>query len=200
MPDPLGDLLARYGRGHTVFTAAEAAAWLGIGAAVARDVLRRLVASGRLVEGDLRPPGWTPPAGESANHTPPVPEEQPGEPANRDASRRAALRDAGSSLADSSGSGNHTGTSPADPPASGGGDAQFCDARVLRLLRRRSLAALREAVEPVSAVDYARFLPAWQGVGELRGVDGVLRAVEQLAGVPMPASALESLVLPARVR
>ncbi|MGH8861093.1 MAG: Lhr family helicase, partial [Jatrophihabitantaceae bacterium] len=32
-----------------------------------------------------------------------------------------------------------------------------------------------------------------------RGVDGVLRTVEQLAGVPVPASALESLVLPARV-
>ncbi len=71
---------------------------------------------------------------------------------------------------------------------------------MLRLLRRRSLASLREAVEPVSATDFARFLPSWQGVGELRGVDGVLRAAEQLAGVPVPASALESLILPARVR
>ena len=51
-----------------------------------------------------------------------------------------------------------------------------------------------------ATTDFARFLPAWQGVGELRGVDGVLRAVEQLAGVPLPASALESLILPARVR
>ena len=41
---------------------------------------------------------------------------------------------------------------------------------VLRLLRRRSLAALRDEVEPVSAPDFARFLPSWQGVGELRGV------------------------------
>ena len=46
----------------------------------------------------------------------------------------------------------------------------------------------------------ARFLPAWQGVGgALRGVDGVLRVVEQLQGTPVPASALERLVLPARV-
>ena len=47
----------------------------------------------------------------------------------------------------------------------------------------------------------ARFLPAWQGVGtrSARGVDGVLRVVEQLAGVPLPASALETLVLPSRV-
>jgi ATP-dependent Lhr-like helicase len=226
VPDPLGDLLARYARGHTVFTAGEAATWLGIGGSVARDVLRRLVASGRLVEGDLRPPGWLPP------------------------SEDAALRDAWSSA--SSGprsSGTGTGTShplpddPAPPPLpeepapfatpsfassrqllrtqkepapspvpeepvrnepasrrAATDEPQFCDAQVLRLLRRRSLAALREAVEPVGALDYARFLPAWQGVGELRGVDGVLRAVEQLAGVPVPASALESLILPARVR
>jgi ATP-dependent Lhr-like helicase len=47
----------------------------------------------------------------------------------------------------------------------------------------------------------ARFVPAWQGIGAraARGVDGVLRAVEQLAGVPVPASALETLILPSRV-
>jgi ATP-dependent Lhr-like helicase len=155
--DPLGELLARYARTHAVFTASEAADWLGIGPAVARDVLRRLVASGRLVEGDLKPMGWVPPS-----HT--VPEGE------------------------------------ATPAFLAASEAQFCDARVLRLLRRRSLATLREAVEPVSATDFARFLPSWQGVGELRGTDGVLRAAEQLAGVPVPASALESLILPARVR
>jgi ATP-dependent helicase Lhr and Lhr-like helicase len=47
----------------------------------------------------------------------------------------------------------------------------------------------------------ARFTPAWQSVGSrLRGPDGVLAVVEQLAGALVPASALESLVLPARVR
>ena len=45
-----------------------------------------------------------------------------------------------------------------------GGD-QWCDAEVLRILRRRSLAALRAQVEPVSTAAYARFLPAWQQVG-----------------------------------
>ena len=47
----------------------------------------------------------------------------------------------------------------------------------------------------------ARFLPAWQGLGTAagRGVDGLLRAIEQLQGAAVPASALESLVLPARV-
>jgi ATP-dependent Lhr-like helicase len=71
---------------------------------------------------------------------------------------------------------------------------------VLRLLRRRSVAALRHEAEPVEPVALGRFLPAWQHVGgSLRGVDGVLRAVEQLGGCAVPASALERLVLPARV-
>jgi len=53
----------------------------------------------------------------------------------------------------------------------------------------------------VPTIDFARFLGAWQGVGgQLRGIDGVARAIEQLAGMVLPASAWESLVLPARVR
>ena len=82
----------------------------------------------------------------------------------------------------------------------GGGSTEFCDAEVLRMLRRRSLAALRAEVEPVTPEVFARFLAEWQGVGgRLRGRDGVARAVEQLSGAVLPASAVESLVLPARV-
>ena len=55
-------------------------------------------------------------------------------------------------------------------------------------------------MEPVAQVDLARFLPHWQGVGGgQRGREGLLRAVEQLTGALVPASALETLVLPARV-
>ena len=63
--------------------------------------------------------------------------------------------------------------------------SEWCDAEVLRSVRRRSLAALRKEVEPVPPAALARFIPSWQGVGSrsTRGVDGVLRAVEQLAGV-----------------
>ena len=142
VPDPLGDLVARYARTHGPFTGRDVADWFGLGMAVVADVLRRLVASGRVVEGELRPI--------------------------------------------ESGGGVHAN--------------DFCDAEVLRTLRRRSLAALRAEVEPVAAVDLARFLPSWQGVGAgLRGTEGVLRAVEQLAGAVVPASALETLVLPSRV-
>ncbi|MCH8628816.1 ATP-dependent helicase [Arsenicicoccus piscis] len=143
--DPLGSLVVRYARTHGPFGAAELAAELGIGSAVASDALRRLVQRGQVVEGALLP-------------------EQLG----------------------------------------GGRAVDFCDADVLRTLRRRSLAALRAEVEPVTARDLARFVPAWQGAtgsagGAGRGRDMLLRAVEQLSGARLPASAVESLVLPARI-
>ncbi|MGI8723203.1 MAG: ATP-dependent helicase [Geodermatophilaceae bacterium] len=78
---------------------------------------------------------------------------------------------------------------------------EWCDSDVLRMIRRRSLAALRKEVEPVEPQTFGRFLPIWQGVGpRMSGVDGVLTVVEQLAGALVPASALETLVLPVRVR
>ncbi|MFD6324238.1 ATP-dependent helicase [Streptomyces sp. NPDC058442] len=79
---------------------------------------------------------------------------------------------------------------------------EWCDATVLRRLRRRSLAALRHELEPVPPAALAQFLPRWQHIGKghtLRGVDGLVRAVEQLQGASVPASALEKLVLPSRV-
>jgi ATP-dependent helicase Lhr and Lhr-like helicase len=94
-------------------------------------------------------------------------------------------------------------TVEATPTAFGRDDGeQWCDADVLKILRRRSLAALRAQVEPVSTSAYARFLPAWQQVGidKSTGVDGLAAVIEQLAGVPIPASAIEPLVFGQRVR
>ncbi|MFH8801071.1 DEAD/DEAH box helicase [Streptomyces sp. NPDC017936] len=79
---------------------------------------------------------------------------------------------------------------------------EWCDATVLRRLRRRSLAALRHELEPVPPAALAQFLPQWQHIGKghaLRGVDGLVRAIEQVQGASVPASALEKLVLPSRV-
>ncbi|MGW2649107.1 ATP-dependent helicase [Streptomyces sp. NPDC001393] len=79
---------------------------------------------------------------------------------------------------------------------------EWCDAAVLRRLRRRSLAALRHELEPAPPAALAQFLPQWQHIGKghgLRGIDGLVRAVEQLQGASVPASALEKLVLPSRV-
>ncbi|OBF30362.1 ATP-dependent helicase [Mycobacterium sp. ACS1612] len=78
---------------------------------------------------------------------------------------------------------------------------QWCDADVLKILRRRSLAALRAQVEPVSTAAYGRFLPSWQQVGTHNsGIDGLASVIDQLAGVPVPASAVEPLVFGQRVR
>ncbi len=111
------------------------------------------------------------------------------------------------------------------PDSLGGSGTDHCDTGVLRLLRRRSLAVLRAEAEPVQQEVLGAFLPQWQQVEEqlvepapeasteggtsrastlrgrngVRGVDGLARVVEQLAGFPVPASAWETLVLPARV-
>ena len=80
---------------------------------------------------------------------------------------------------------------------------QWCDSGVLRMLRRRCLARLRKEAEPVPPRLLGMFLPAWHGLGSSsrRRADAgaVLEAVERLAGTPVPASALETLVLPGRV-
>jgi ATP-dependent Lhr-like helicase len=104
---------------------------------------------------------------------------------------------------------------------------EWVEAEVLRRLRRRSLAALRKEVEPCPQEVLGRFLPAWQGVAPVRevgagrpglegpvepgaravgarglaaaDVEGLYRVIEQLQGVPVPASALERQVLPSRM-
>ncbi len=72
---------------------------------------------------------------------------------------------------------------------------------VLRRVRRRTLAAVRRAVEPVEAEALARFLPAWQGIGrdQGRGIDRLRDVVAQLQGIALPVAAWESDVLPIRV-
>lgn len=84
-------------------------------------------------------------------------------------------------------------------------EQEYCAADVLKVIRSRSLAAARAATQPVSPAAFGRFLPDWQQVAAvgrrpvLRGVDGVFAVIEQLAGVRLPASAWESLILPTRV-
>lgn len=217
-PDPLGDLLARHARTRGPFSSATAAARFGVGVAVADEALRRLAAAGRVVTGEFRP---------------------------------------------------------------GGRGEEWCDAGVLRLLRRRSLARLRKEVEAVPPEVLAAFLPTWHGItpynvaaagdggagrtgpagesggyafpggqpvaggregpgsrqgqpshqgpswhqgppshqgpashadpasqagpvsyegrGSARAMDALISAIERLQGAAVPASALETLVLPARV-
>jgi ATP-dependent Lhr-like helicase len=82
----------------------------------------------------------------------------------------------------------------------GGSEREWCDPDVLRQLRRRSLAVLRAEVEPVDGAALGRFLPPWQGVGlPRRGADGLVEAIGVLSGAALPASVLETDVLPSRM-
>ena len=79
--------------------------------------------------------------------------------------------------------------------------SEWCDARVLAQLKRRSLGALREQIQPVAPEVLVRFELEWQGLTEPHaGADALLACAADLAGTPLVASALESDVLPARVR
>jgi ATP-dependent helicase Lhr and Lhr-like helicase len=82
----------------------------------------------------------------------------------------------------------------------GGRTREWCDAEVLRALKRRSLARLRKEIEPVEGAAFARFLLEWQNVTSPRaGLDALLTVVEQVSGAPLPASVLETEILPARL-
>lgn len=198
--EPLEDLVSRYARTHIPFTAQQAAEHFSrltpVGVGVLTPVLQRLQQQRRLSSGEFLP---------------------------------EVLR------------------------ASGSVGVEWVDAQVLRTIRARSLAALREEIEPVSAQVYGTFLPSWQNVRSLSvrvaqtlpeasaygaflpsrrtatvvaervaplspaaensadnglnsaaqnpasAIEDLLTAIDQLAGVRVPASALETLILPARV-
>jgi ATP-dependent helicase Lhr and Lhr-like helicase len=82
----------------------------------------------------------------------------------------------------------------------GGSEREWCDLEVLRAIRRRSLAVLRREIEPVAGDALARFQLGWQALTRPRqGPSALADAVEQLQGAAIPASILETDVLPSRV-
>lgn len=81
-----------------------------------------------------------------------------------------------------------------------GNEREWCDADVVRQIRRRTLAALRREVEPVEVTALGRFLPTWQGVGsQRRGLDALVETIALLQGAPLVASSLEVDVLSSRI-
>jgi ATP-dependent helicase Lhr and Lhr-like helicase len=77
---------------------------------------------------------------------------------------------------------------------------ELCARDVLDAIRRKSLAKLRRAIEPVPPAALARFVPAWQGLDQRRrGRDALLAVVGELQGCPLVGSTLESEILPARI-
>jgi ATP-dependent Lhr-like helicase len=85
----------------------------------------------------------------------------------------------------------------------GGSEREWCDADVLRRVRRASLAHLRREVEPADRDRFARFLPSWQNVDAHRaagaGPDRLREALVPLQGVTLTPKVWESDVLPRRL-
>ncbi|HEX5630453.1 MAG TPA: helicase-related protein, partial [Acidimicrobiia bacterium] len=82
----------------------------------------------------------------------------------------------------------------------GGHEMEWVSVDVLQRMRRRSLALLRRQIEAVGSDALVRFSHSWHGVGG--GGSGPARmreTVERLQGAALPASILESDVLPARL-
>ena len=78
---------------------------------------------------------------------------------------------------------------------------EWCDAEVLRQIRRKSLARLRKEIEPVEQQMLSRLQTHWQGILQRRrGLDALLDTIEHLQGAPLPASLVESAILPARLQ
>ncbi|HIW61387.1 MAG TPA: DEAD/DEAH box helicase [Candidatus Stackebrandtia excrementipullorum] len=79
-------------------------------------------------------------------------------------------------------------------------ELQWCSTDVLRLLRRRTLAALRAEIAPVARSRYTTFLAAWQSIGGRgTGVDALADVMERLHGGELVASEVEDVILRARL-
>lgn len=175
--DPLGDLVARYARTHGPFTTNAVAVRFGLGVTVADAALERLRAQGKLLKGNFGVERRLEAQVESASADP-------------------SMRNA-----------------PMPNPLAG---HEWIADDVFRRLRLRSLKAAREATRPATRETYVRLLLERHGLvalsvgqaalhprhtegGALTGIDGVARVIEQLAGVPLPASVWENQILRARV-
>ena len=85
----------------------------------------------------------------------------------------------------------------------GGSSREWCEADVLRRLRRASLARLRQEVEATDQRELARFLPSWQNVDAHgragAGPDRLREALISLQGVALTPKTWERDVLPRRL-
>lgn len=82
----------------------------------------------------------------------------------------------------------------------GGDGTEYCHPDVLRRIKKRTLASLREQVAPVDAAVLGRFVPRWHRIGDrARGRAALEQAIVQLEGLPLSFAELERVILPARV-
>ena len=152
-------------------TVAELAERLGLSLAVVQIALATLEANGSVLRGQFRQKPALP--GSKQQFPPP----------------RAGVSER-SSLAGSLASGQ------ADP------NTEWCERRILARIHRLTLGRLRQEIEPASTTDFIRFLLHWQHLEpgtQLHGREGLLRVLEQLQGLELPATAWERDILPKRI-
>jgi ATP-dependent Lhr-like helicase len=82
------------------------------------------------------------------------------------------------------------------------GETEWCNRRILARIHRATLGKLRREIEPVTALDFERFLQTWQHVSpnaRLHGADSLLHIIRQLQGYEIPAAAWEKDILTQRI-
>ncbi|HEY3454597.1 MAG TPA: DEAD/DEAH box helicase [Bryobacteraceae bacterium] len=82
------------------------------------------------------------------------------------------------------------------------GEIEWCNRRILARIHRATLGKLRREIEPVTALDFERFLQTWQHVSpgaRLHSADGLLHIIRQLQGYEIPAAAWEREILTQRI-
>jgi ATP-dependent Lhr-like helicase len=76
----------------------------------------------------------------------------------------------------------------------GGHGVEYCNAEVLHRIRRRTIARLREEIEPVDLHTYAAFLPHWHGIGGTPESMSTADVLDRLSALALPAQAVLSIV------
>ena len=152
-------------------TAAELADRLGLTRPVVQLAMVTLEAGGTILRGRFRAsPGLPAP-----NHPP--------------SSAVTAISDASSA----------TGSLSSDHP---GPDTEWCERRILARIHRLTLGRLRREIEPAGTTEFIRFLLHWQHLEDgtqLHGREGLLKVLQQLQGLELPATAWERDILPKRI-
>jgi ATP-dependent Lhr-like helicase len=81
-----------------------------------------------------------------------------------------------------------------------GQSKEWCEADVLRRLKRRTLEKLRKQAAPVEPAVLGRFLSAWQGLEDRgRGLKRLEEVIARLEAIPLPWSSWIETILPQRV-
>jgi len=82
------------------------------------------------------------------------------------------------------------------------GQLEWCERRLLARIHRMTIAQLREAIQPVSALTFMHWLLSWQHLSpgtQLIGEQGLLAIIAQLQGFEIPANAWEKQIFAKRL-